>query len=176
MVGIIATEQNIEKKEWKKKWKQSQRPLGTCMNIHIMGVGPRRRIKRERPEKIFEEIIAENFPNMGKKIINQAHEAQTVPGRIKLRRKTLRQITIKLIRIEDRNKNVAAQLCLTLSDPMDCSTSGFPVLYYLTEFVQTRIHPVGDAIQPSHPLLPPSSPALSLSQHQDLFQWVGSSH
>ena len=147
-----------------------QRPLGTCMNIHIIVVGPGRRIKRERPEKIFEEIIAENFPNMGKKIIKQAHEAQRVPGRIKLRRKTPRHITIKLIRIEDRNKNVVAQLCLTLSDPMDCSTPGFPVLYYLTEFVQTLIHPVGDAIQPSHPLLPPSPPALSLSQHQGLFQ------
>ena len=45
------------------------------MNIHIIGVGPRRRRERERPEKIFEEIIAEKFPNMEKKIINQVHEA-----------------------------------------------------------------------------------------------------
>ena len=59
---------------------------------------------------------------------------------------------------------------------MDCSTPGFPVLYYLAEFIQTQIHPVGDAIQTSHPLLPPSPPALNLSQRQDLFQWVGSSH
>ena len=60
--------------------------------------------------------------------------------------------------------------------PMDCSTPGFPVLHYLLEFAQTHVHWVTDAIQPSHPLLPPSPPALHLSQHQGLFQWVSSSH
>ena len=60
----------------------------------------------------------------------------------------------------------------TLCNPMDCSTPGFPVLPYLSEFAQTHVHCVGDAIQPSHPLSPPSPPALSLSQHQGLFQWV----
>ena len=40
-------------------------------------------------------------------------------------------------------------------DPMDCSTPGFPVLYHLSEFAQTHVHRVGDAIQPSHPLLSP---------------------
>ena len=49
---------------------------------------------------------------------------------------------------------------------MDCSTPGFPVLHYLTKFAQTHIHWVSDAIQPSHPLLPPSPLALNLSQHQ----------
>jgi len=53
-----------------------------------------------------------------------------------------------------------AQLCLTLCDPIDCSTPGLPVRYYLLEFTQTHGHWVGDAIQPSHPLssplLPPS--------------------
>ena len=56
--------------------------------------------------------------------------------------------------------------------PVDCSTPGFPVLHYLPEFVQTHVHWVGDAIQPSHPLSSPSPPALSFSQHQGLFQWV----
>ena len=50
---------------------------------------------------------------------------------------------------------------------MDYSTPGFPVLHYLLEFTQTHVYWVGDAIQPSHPLLPPS-PALNLSQHQGL--------
>ena len=59
---------------------------------------------------------------------------------------------------------------------MGCSTPGFPVLHHLLEFVQTDVHWVGDAIQPSHPLLPPSPPAFNFSQHQDLFQWVSSSH
>ena len=55
---------------------------------------------------------------------------------------------------------------------MDCSTPGFPVLLYLPEFAQTHVHWISDAIQPSHSLLP----ALSLSRHQGLFQWVSSSH
>ena len=65
--------------------------------------------------------------------------------------------------------------CPNLCDPMDCSTPGFPVLHCLLEFAHTHVHWVSDATQPSHPLLPPSPPALNLSQHQGLFQWVGSS-
>ena len=57
----------------------------------------------------------------------------------------------------------------TLRDPVDCSTPGFPVLHHLPELSQTHVHWVDDAIQPSHPLSP-SSPALSLPQHQGLFQ------
>ena len=61
------------------------------------------------------------------------------------------------------------QWCLPLCDPMDCSTPGCPVLHHLWEFAQTHVHQVSDAIQPSHPLSTPS-PALNLSQHQDIFQ------
>ena len=67
------------------------------------------------------------------------------------------------------------QSCLTLCDPMECRTSGFPVLHYLPEFAQTHVHWVDDAIQPSHSLSSPSL-APSLSQHQGLFQWVSSLH
>ena len=56
--------------------------------------------------------------------------------------------------------------CVTLCDPMDWSMPGFPVLHYLPEFAQTNVHWVSDAIQPSHPLLPPSPSALNLSQHR----------
>ena len=59
---------------------------------------------------------------------------------------------------------------------MDCSTLGFPVHHQHLELAQTHIRWVGDAIQPSHPLLSPSSPSFSLSQHQGLFQWVSSLH
>ena len=69
-----------------------------------------------------------------------------------------------------------AQSCLTLCDPMDCSTPGFPVHHQLLELAQTPVHQVGDATQPSHPLLSPSPPAFSLSQHQVIFQLVSSSH
>ena len=70
----------------------------------------------------------------------------------------------------------APQSCPTLCDPMDCSKPGFPVHHELLEFTQTHVHQVGDAIQPSHPLSSPSSPAFSLSQHQSLFKGVSSSH
>ena len=63
----------------------------------------------------------------------------------------------------------AAQACPTLCNPMDCSTPGLPVHHQLPEFTQTHVHWVGDAIQPSHPLLSPSPPALSLSQQRGLF-------
>jgi len=53
---------------------------------------------------------------------------------------------------------------------MDYSTPGFPVHHQLPEFAQTHVHRVGDAIQPSHPLSPPSPPAFNLSQHQVFFQ------
>ena len=62
------------------------------------------------------------------------------------------------------------QLCLTLSDPMNRSTPGIPVHHQLQEFTQTHVHQVGDAIQPSHPLLSPSPPAHNPSQQQGLFQ------
>ena len=59
------------------------------------------------------------------------------------------------------------KLHLTLCNPVDCSTSGFPVPHHLLGFAQIHVHWIGDAIQPS---LSSSSP----SQHQGLFQWVSS--
>ena len=69
-----------------------------------------------------------------------------------------------------------AQSCPTLCDPMNHSTPVLSVHHQLLEFAQTHVHWVSDAIQPSHPLLSPSPPTFSLSQHQGLFQWVSSSH
>ena len=66
------------------------------------------------------------------------------------------------------------QSCPPLCDPMNCSMSGLPVHHQLSESTKTHVHWVGDAIQPSHPLLSPSLYAPSLSQHQGLFQWVES--
>ena len=59
---------------------------------------------------------------------------------------------------------------------MNHSAPGFPILHYLLEFAQIHAHWVSDAIQPSHPLSPPSPLALNLSEHQGFFQWVGSLH
>ena len=65
-----------------------------------------------------------------------------------------------------------AQSCRTLCNPMDHSTPGLPVHYQLPKPTQTHVHWVGDAIQPSHPLLPSYPFAFNLSQHQGLFKWV----
>ena len=59
---------------------------------------------------------------------------------------------------------------------MGCITPGPSVLHYILEFAQIHVHWVGDAIQPSHPLLPSSPFAFNLSQHRGLFQWASSSH
>ena len=70
----------------------------------------------------------------------------------------------------------AAQWCLTLCDPLDCSTLGFAVHHQLLELAQTDVHWLSDAIQTSHSLPSPSPPAFNLSQHLGLFQWVNSLH
>ena len=71
------------------------------------------------------------------------------------------------------------KLCLTLCDPMDYSRPGFPcpslspgVCSVSCPSMMQGDDGIGDAIQPSHPLLPPSPPTLNLFQHQSLFQWV----
>ena len=73
-----------------------------------------------------------------------------------------------------------AQSCLTICDPMKCGTPGLPVHHQILEFTQTHVHPVSDAIQPSHPLSSPSPPAPNPSQHKSfpmsqLFAWGGQS-
>ena len=62
------------------------------------------------------------------------------------------------------------QSCPTLCNPMNCRTPGLPVHHHLSEFTQTHVHRVSDAIHPSHPLSSPSPPAFNLSQHQGLFK------
>ena len=64
----------------------------------------------------------------------------------------------------------------TLCDPVNRSMPGLPVHHQLLEFIQTHVHWVGDAIQPSHSLSYPSPLAPNPSQHQSLFQWVNSLH
>ena len=76
-------------------------------NIRIIGV-PEEEEKKKGTEKIFEEIIAENFPNMGKEIVNQVQEVQRVPYRINPRRNTPRHILIKLSKIKYNEKILKA--------------------------------------------------------------------
>ena len=76
-------------------------------NIRIIG-DPEEEEKKKGTEKIFEEIIVENFPNMGKKIGNQVQEVQRVPYKINRRRNTPRHILIKLSKIKYTEKIVKA--------------------------------------------------------------------
>ena len=95
-----------EKKKRLKTNQESLRELWDnvkCTNIHIIGV-PEGEEREKETEKICQEIIAENFPNMGKQPITQIQEAQQVPYKINPRRNTLRHILIKLTKIKDKEK------------------------------------------------------------------------
>ena len=102
IVEMITAEQNKEKRM--KRLEDSLRDLWDikCTNIRIIGVPEEE--KKKGTEKIFEEIILENFPNMGKEIVNQVEEAQRVPYRINPRRNTSRHILIKLSKIKYKEK------------------------------------------------------------------------
>ena len=82
----------------------------------------------------------------------------------------------KLVWLISSQFSSVAQSCPTLCDPRECCMPGFPVHHQLLELAQTHVHPVRDAIQPSHPLSSPSPPTFNLYQHQGLFKWVSSSH
>ena len=107
MVEFTATEQNKEKRM--KRNEDSLRDLWDnikCNNVRIIGVPEGE--EREKGQKIFEEVMVENFPNMGKEIATQVQEAQRVPGRINPRRNTPRQIVIQLTKIKDKEKLLKA--------------------------------------------------------------------
>ena len=83
---------------------------------------------------------------------------------------------VLLISFRSNQFSSVTQSCLTLCHSINHSKPGLPVHHQLPESTQAHVHCVSDAIQPPHPLLSPSPPALNLSQHQDLFRWVSSSH
>ena len=100
IVEITTAEQNKEKRM--KRTENSLRDLWDNIkrtNIRIIAV-PEEEEKKKGTEKIFEEIILENFPNMGKEIVNQVQEAQRVPYQINPRRNMPRHILIKLSKIK----------------------------------------------------------------------------
>ena len=108
MVEFTAVEQNKEKRM--KRNEDSLRDLWDnikCNNLHITGV-PEGEEREKGPEKIFEKIIVENFPNMGKEIATQVQEAQRVPYRINSRRNMPRHILIKLSKIKYKDKILKA--------------------------------------------------------------------
>ena len=92
------------------------------------------------------------------------------PGRLQSHSQTGLKQLVHLHTSSSVQFSLVSQLCPTLCDPMNRSTPGLPVYHQLLESAQTHVHRVGDAIQPTHPLLSPSSPAPNPSQHQGLFQ------
>ena len=82
----------------------------------------------------------------------------------------VKQNRVKSVSVRIDQFSSVTRLCLTLCNPMNCSTPGLPVHHQLPEFTQTHVHQVGDAIQPSHSLSSPFPPAPNPSQHQSLFQ------
>ena len=96
MVEITAEEQNKGKRM--KRIDDSLRDLWyniKCTDIHVIGV-PEEEEEKKGAEKIFEEITVENFPNMGKEIVNQVQEVLRIPYRLNPRRNISRHILIKL--------------------------------------------------------------------------------
>ena len=82
---------------------------GTTLNAPTFEIGiPEEEEKKKESEKIFEEIITENFPNMGKEIVNQVQQAQRVPYRINPKRNTPRHILLKLSKINYKEKILKA--------------------------------------------------------------------
>ena len=108
MVEFTPAEQNKEKRM--KRNEDSLRDLWDnikCNNIRITGV-PEGEEREKAPKKVFEEIIVENFPNMGKEIATKVQEVQRDAYRINPRRNMLRHIVIKLANIKDKEKLLKA--------------------------------------------------------------------
>ena len=108
MVEFTAAEQNKEKRM--KRSEDSLRDHWDNIkhnNIRIIGV-PEGEEREKGPEKISEEIITENFPNMGKEIATQVQQVQRLPYRINPKRNTPRHIVMKLAKIKDKEKLLKA--------------------------------------------------------------------
>ena len=121
--------------------------------------------------KETKELYPENYKILMKEIKDDINRWRDIPcswvGRINIVKMTMLRNAIYRLNVQFSS---VTQSCLTLCDPMNRSTPGLPVHHQLPEFTQTHIHHVSDAIQPSHPLSSPSTPAPNPSQYQSLFQ------
>ena len=128
MVEITSEKQNKIKRM--KRTEDSLRDVWDhikCTNIQITGV-PKEEEKKKGYEKIFEEIIVENFPNMEEEVIvSHSQSVQEVQSPIQDKPK-------------EKQSSSIAQSCLTLCDPMVGNTPGLPVHSQLPKFTETHVH------------------------------------
>ena len=122
--------------------------------------------KNSEPSKTFTHMVKRFLT----KVVRSVNGEKTV-----FPKTVLGEFNIHMPRNEAQFSSVT-QSCPTLCDPMGFSTAYLPIHHKLPDFTQTHVHWVGDAIQPSHPLLIPFLPILNLSQHQGRFKWGSSSH
>ena len=109
MVKITSEDQNTVKRIKRTEDSHRERPLGQYhMHQHSNYRVPEEEEKKKGYEKNFEDIIAENFPNMEKEIVNQVQEAQRVPYRINPRRNTPGHILIKLTKTKHKERILKA--------------------------------------------------------------------
>ena len=107
LVEITDAEQKREKERFKRNEECLRKLWDKIKHTNIRVTGkPEGEESEKRTEKLFEELIAENIPNMGKESLTQIQEAQRVPYKINPRRNTLRHILIKLTKIKDKEKNL----------------------------------------------------------------------
>ena len=144
-----------------------QRPWGCKEPDTTLQLNNKKCLRTNRFSSLGHRLLICNVPPREQTAL-QAFDSSTVPLQTPGSNLLLAVVFVQCSVISDP---------VTLCDPMDCSTPGFPVLHRTPKSAQTHVQWAGDAIQPSHPLSPPpSSPAFSLSQHQGFLQWVASSH
>ena len=142
------------------------RPWNTCRVGFTVKIPPSGRVSASRA-RLRSQAWSKAWPQSGGIPVSlRDHLVQDVPEE---RDSTLQWFVVSLLTTLESS-------CLTLWDPMNCSTPGFALLQCLPEFAQTHVHWVSDVIQLSYPLLSTSPCAFSLSQHHGLSKWVRSSH
>ena len=126
-----------------------------CTNIWIIGV-PEEEEEKKGAEKIFEEIILENFPNMGKEIVNQVQEAQRVPYRINQKRNTPRHILMKPSKIKYKEKILKAARvgfpwwCSGWESACQCRGHGFELWSGKIPHATEQLGPWATTTEPAH--------------------------
>ena len=178
-----------EKKK-KKNWKQCKRPIGLHKPWQYTHNGDPERIRKRKGDwKGFWRNCGWKLakPKEGNRNLGTGNTEGPIKDRPKQNYTKIPKIAEdkdkERIQREARGKqkklltkkhssvqlSPVTQSCLTLCDPMDCSTPSFLAHHQLPELTQTQVSRVGDAIQPSHPLSFPSPPTFNLSQHQGLY-------